>query len=100
MLDEADEMLSRGFKDQIHDVFRTLGTEVQVSSIVNMLILIVFKVMGFVPRWNNLITWSIILCVWGGGGLLVVSELIVQSFSNKSGVETAPTVVFFDTLLI
>lgn len=34
VLDEADEMLSRGFKDQIHDVFRTLGTEVQVSSIV------------------------------------------------------------------
>ena len=30
MLDEADEMLSRGFKDQIHDVFRTLNNEVQV----------------------------------------------------------------------
>lgn len=30
VLDEADEMLSRGFKDQIHDVFRTLNTEVQV----------------------------------------------------------------------
>uniref|UniRef100_A0A1B6KUF3 Eukaryotic initiation factor 4A n=1 Tax=Graphocephala atropunctata TaxID=36148 RepID=A0A1B6KUF3_9HEMI len=30
VLDEADEMLSRGFKDQIHDVFRTLATEVQV----------------------------------------------------------------------
>lgn len=67
VLDEADEMLSRGFKDQIHDVFRTLGTEVQVSSIVNMLILIVFKVIGFVPRWNNLIYWIIILCWWGGG---------------------------------
>ncbi|KAG8306409.1 Eukaryotic initiation factor 4A-II [Homalodisca vitripennis] len=30
VLDEADEMLSRGFKEQIHDVFRTLVTEVQV----------------------------------------------------------------------
>ncbi|XP_063230991.1 eukaryotic initiation factor 4A-I [Bacillus rossius redtenbacheri] len=30
VLDEADEMLSRGFKDQIHDVFRTLSLEVQV----------------------------------------------------------------------
>jgi translation initiation factor 4A len=30
VLDEADEMLSRGFKDQIHDVFRTLPNEVQV----------------------------------------------------------------------
>ncbi|KAJ8958919.1 hypothetical protein NQ318_019688 [Aromia moschata] len=30
VLDEADEMLSRGFKDQIHDVFKTLNSEVQV----------------------------------------------------------------------
>jgi len=30
VLDEADEMLSRGFKDQIYDVFKTLGREVQV----------------------------------------------------------------------
>jgi len=30
VLDEADEMLSRGFKDQIYDVFKTLGKEVQV----------------------------------------------------------------------
>ncbi|XP_014247726.1 eukaryotic initiation factor 4A-I-like [Cimex lectularius] len=30
VLDEADEMLSRGFKDQIHDVFRTLNGDVQV----------------------------------------------------------------------
>ncbi|KAF7284032.1 hypothetical protein GWI33_022652 [Rhynchophorus ferrugineus] len=30
VLDEADEMLSRGFKDQIHDVFKTLNPEVQV----------------------------------------------------------------------
>ncbi|XP_057336311.1 eukaryotic initiation factor 4A-I-like [Microplitis mediator] len=31
ILDEADEMLSRGFKDQIHDVFKLLPTEVQVN---------------------------------------------------------------------
>ena len=30
VLDEADEMLSRGFKDQIYDVFRFLPSEVQV----------------------------------------------------------------------
>lgn len=30
VLDEADEMLSRGFKDQIYDVFKRLETDVQV----------------------------------------------------------------------
>lgn len=30
VLDEADEMLSRGFKEQIYDVFKTLPQEVQV----------------------------------------------------------------------
>ena len=30
VLDEADEMLSRGFKDQIHDVFKMLPSDVQV----------------------------------------------------------------------
>merc|ERR1719219_2573853 len=30
VLDEADEMLSRGFKDQIYDVFRHLSQEIQV----------------------------------------------------------------------
>ena len=30
VLDEADEMLSRGFKDQIYDVFRSLPQDVQV----------------------------------------------------------------------
>ncbi|KAG8200325.1 hypothetical protein JTE90_028508 [Oedothorax gibbosus] len=30
VLDEADEMLSRGFKDQIYDVFTTLNTSIQV----------------------------------------------------------------------
>ncbi|XP_075213156.1 eukaryotic translation initiation factor 4A [Lycorma delicatula] len=30
VLDEADEMLSRGFKEQIHDVFKTLTTDVQI----------------------------------------------------------------------
>lgn len=32
VLDEADEMLSRGFKDQIYDVFRTLNSSIQVNS--------------------------------------------------------------------
>ncbi len=30
VLDEADEMLSRGFKDQIYDVFRLLPSDMQV----------------------------------------------------------------------
>merc|ERR1712216_878673 len=30
MGDEADEMLSRGFKDQIYDIFKTLPPNVQV----------------------------------------------------------------------
>jgi len=30
VLDEADEMLSRGFKDQIYDVFKTLNDDIQV----------------------------------------------------------------------
>ena len=30
VLDEADEMLSRGFKDQIYDVFRKLPSTIQV----------------------------------------------------------------------
>jgi translation initiation factor 4A len=30
VLDEADEMLSRGFKDQIYEVFKTLPNDVQV----------------------------------------------------------------------
>jgi translation initiation factor 4A len=30
VLDESDEMLSRGFKDQIYDIFRQLPSEVQV----------------------------------------------------------------------
>ncbi|XP_070004160.1 eukaryotic initiation factor 4A-15-like [Nicotiana sylvestris] len=31
VLDEADEMLSRGFKDQINDIFQLLPTEIQVG---------------------------------------------------------------------
>lgn len=31
VLDEADEMLSRGFKDQIHDVFKSLPPKIQVG---------------------------------------------------------------------
>ena len=30
VLDEADEMLSRGFKDQIYDVFKHLNENIQV----------------------------------------------------------------------
>lgn len=33
VLDEADEMLSRGFKDQIYEIFQKLSTNIQVSPI-------------------------------------------------------------------
>lgn len=32
VLDEADEMLSRGFKDQIYEIFQKLSTNIQVRS--------------------------------------------------------------------
>lgn len=32
VLDEADEMLSRGFKDQIYEIFQKLSTNIQVST--------------------------------------------------------------------
>lgn len=31
VLDEADEMLSRGFKDQIYEIFQKLSTNIQVG---------------------------------------------------------------------
>ena len=31
IIDEADEMLSKGFKDQIHDIFKEIGENVQVG---------------------------------------------------------------------
>lgn len=34
VLDEADEMLSRGFKDQIYEIFQKLSTNIQVSVLV------------------------------------------------------------------
>ena len=33
VLDEADEMLSRGFKDQIYDIFQLLPPKLQVSQL-------------------------------------------------------------------
>lgn len=32
VLDEADEMLSRGFKDQIYEIFQKLPSQAQVST--------------------------------------------------------------------
>jgi superfamily II DNA/RNA helicase len=33
VLDEADEMLSRGFKDQIYDIFQLLPPKLQVITL-------------------------------------------------------------------
>ena len=38
VLDEADEMLSRGFKDQIYDVFKFLPSKVQVGHPIEQLV--------------------------------------------------------------
>ncbi len=35
VLDEADEMLSRGFKDQIYEIFQKLSTNIQVRNFLN-----------------------------------------------------------------
>lgn len=46
VLDEADEMLSRGFKEQIYDVFKCMPNDVQVSSVS----LIFMFVLGLLSR--------------------------------------------------
>lgn len=35
VLDEADEMLSRGFKDQIYEIFQKLSTNIQVKKLLH-----------------------------------------------------------------
>lgn len=35
VLDEADEMLSRGFKDQIYEIFQKLSSNIQVRTLVS-----------------------------------------------------------------
>lgn len=35
VLDEADEMLSRGFKDQIYEIFQKLSSNIQVKAATN-----------------------------------------------------------------
>lgn len=41
ILDESDEMLSRGFKDQIYDVYRHLPPELQVPFLLSCLVVLV-----------------------------------------------------------
>ena len=36
VLDEADEMLNRGFKDQIYEIFRNMNSDTQVCQIKNV----------------------------------------------------------------
>lgn len=54
VLDEADEMLSRGFKDQIYDVFKTLKDDIQVSfTLQNDLNYWVSSTSMFLPKVHN-----------------------------------------------
>ena len=50
ILDEADEMLSRGFKDQIYDVFQFLPEKVQVALFSATMPLDVLEVSAAVSR--------------------------------------------------
>uniref|UniRef100_A0A8C1X9W3 RNA helicase n=1 Tax=Cyprinus carpio TaxID=7962 RepID=A0A8C1X9W3_CYPCA len=43
-LDEADEMLSRGFKDQIYEIFQKLGTDTQC--LISVLLICAFEPVG------------------------------------------------------
>lgn len=42
VLDEADEMLSRGFKEQIYEVFKSLPNDVQVYLEYHVVLRIIF----------------------------------------------------------
>jgi len=50
MLDEADEMLSRGFKDQIYDIFKFMPEDVQVALFSATMPLEVLEVTGSFMR--------------------------------------------------
>ncbi|XP_049852750.1 eukaryotic initiation factor 4A-I isoform X2 [Schistocerca gregaria] len=50
VLDEADEMLSRGFKDQIYDVFKTLNPDIQVILLSATMPADVLEVTGYFMR--------------------------------------------------
>jgi superfamily II DNA/RNA helicase len=47
VLDEADEMLSRGFKEQIYDIYRYLPPNIQVCFGITFLLIWFFVVVGF-----------------------------------------------------
>ena len=57
VLDEADEMLSRGFKDQIYDVFRHLNSNIQVSNLTDTekmkMKLITFYLNGIICNYSK-----------------------------------------------
>lgn len=46
VLDEADEMLSRGFKDQIYEIFQKLSTNIQVNWAVFQCEIAIYKYSG------------------------------------------------------
>ena len=54
--DEADEMLSRGFKDQIYDIFQLLPPKIQVSTPASAAWLLLKR--------GHALCWRISLCWW------------------------------------
>ena len=53
VLDEADEMLSRGFKDQIYDVFRYMPQDIQVMHTKPLLISPVLRIIIYTAEVVN-----------------------------------------------
>lgn len=74
VLDEADEMLSRGFKEQIYDVFKCMPNDVQVSA----LLLALMFVLGFLFKQYRSDTTFV------SGGSPFGYDAIRSSGSNKS----------------
>jgi len=54
--DESDEMLSRGFKDQIYDVYRYLPPDLQVT---NVTIPIFLQILVFLDSRELLVFYSV-----------------------------------------
>lgn len=54
VLDEADEMLSRGFKDQIYEIFQKLPANIQVS-------VVAYKCVTL-PNLNRILDLTLLLC--------------------------------------
>lgn len=84
VLDEADEMLSRGFKEQIYDVFKCMPNDVQVSTLL-------FALYLFSDSYLNIFLFFINEINFLSGGASFSYNAIGSSGSNKSFHERSHT---------